>query len=121
MEIIRHIITPNFDRKPFFKSGEMESDFKATCENCHYEMVLSFKTVVGFYNEKESELTEKDYQALKKIYRIGYVGKSQDGGWPFFKKISCAKCTQSHVLYLGIQESVNSCLHITIQGLSLCK
>ncbi len=119
MDITEHLISPNYHRKTDFISGELVSDFSWKCKGCNSTVCITFKMAADAYSKNSIVLSEDEYSELKKICGIGYVGKSHDGGWPHFIDTNCKKCEQRYMIYLGINELNNSCLHITIQAVSL--
>jgi len=119
MDITEHLISPSYHRKPDFISGERISDFSWKCKCCNSTEDITFEMAADAYWKSSIKLSEEEHSVLNKIFGIGYVGKSHDGGSPHFMDTKCKKCEQSYMIYLGIKEPNNSCLHITIQAISL--
>ncbi len=73
------------------------------------------------HNKKKVFLTRtlQDFaiKELKKHYNIGIANKSKEGEFPVFDKIFCNKCKTGYYTYVGIDEPLNSCYHIQIQGI----
>lgn len=119
MEITHHLVSPSYHRNPDFKSAELEEDYTWECRNCGSSIALTFEQASKSYWQEGLKLSKEEFANLKSIYGIGYVGKSHDGGWPHFTEIQCHQCNERYMVYLGIKEPVNSCLHITVQAISV--
>ena len=113
------ILSPSYVRKPHFKSDEPQAQsFEFSCVNCDQPVPVDYKLLIKeVYGYKES-LGEDFAARAAEFYRIGVVGKSQDGGWPSMIKIECARCQTVYLIYAGIDEFYNSLYSVTIQGIT---
>jgi hypothetical protein len=114
------ILKPSNWRKPNFRSGDdVSSAYTWQCPSCVELVKQSFDTILKEYGGMgNSHFTKEDIAIFNKIFDIGYVGKSHDGGWPCFTKAMCPGCRANFVVYAGLQEPSNSFYIITIQGIS---
>lgn len=119
MNITEHLVSPSYHRKPDFISGKLVSDYSWKCKGCNSSVKMTFEMASDIYWKSSIKLREDEHSELKEIYGVGFVGKSHDGGCPHFMKTKCKKCEQRYMIYLGIKEPNNSCLHITVQAVSL--
>lgn len=118
MKIIKKIIEPSYDRKPFYRTGECEKDFSFACDECGKSVLIDSKRLIyNNWNGKTESLTKRDFEFLKAYYKIGLVNKSADGGFPVFDKLTCSKCDSKYISYCGIIEFSNSAFMITLNGL----
>jgi hypothetical protein len=118
MKIIKKIIEPSYDRKPFYRTGECEKDFSFACDECGKSVLIDSKRLINNnWNGKTKSLTKRDFEFLKAYYKIGLVNKSADGGFPVFDKLTCSKCDSKYISYCGIIEFSNSAFMVTLNGL----
>jgi len=114
------IIKPSDIKTPDFvtgKKGNSES-YIFDCTTCDEKLELNYMTQIeNSWTGKGLALNEQEYIALKRHYNIGIVNKSREGGFPVFDKIYCNKCKTGYYTYVGIDEPLNSCYHIQVQGI----
>lgn len=115
MEIIRKIIEPKHDRKPFYRTVEYEDDFSFDCDECGKSILLDSKRQIdNSWNSKPDFVTKRDFDFLKAYYKIGINNKSADGRFPVFDKLTCSKCGSKYISYCGVREFSNSAYLITL-------
>lgn len=118
MEIIKNILEPEYDRKPFYQTEEYENDFSFVCDECGKKILLDSKRQIdNSWNGKTDSLTNRDFDFLKAYYKIGLNNKSADGGFPVFDKLTCSKCDSKYISYCGVQEYSNSAFMVALNGL----
>lgn len=118
MEIIKKILEPEYDRKPFFRTEECQNDFSFDCNKCGKSIRLDSKRQIdNCWNGKTDSLTTDDFDFLKTYYNTGLNNKSLDGGFPVFDKLTCSKCDSKYVSYCAVREFSNSAFTITLNGL----
>ena len=118
MEIIKEILKPGDESKPFYQTNDSENDYSFSCDECGELINLdSNRQIENNWKGKSDLLTDHDFNFLKAYYRIGLSKKSTDGGFPVFDKLTCSKCISKYISYCGVQEFSNSAYKITINGL----
>lgn len=118
MEIIKKIIEPGFDRKPFYRTGDYEGHYSFSCDECGKSIILnSDRQINNNWIGKTDSLSDRDFDFLKGYYNIGLNNKSVDGGFPVFDKLTCQKCDTKYISYCGVREFSNSAFAITLNGL----
>ena len=111
-------LSPSYTRKPSFKSYESkETLLEFGCVNCEAPIVVEFNLLTNRVFGWEQDVGEGLAAEAKEFFRIGVVGKSQDGGWPSMIKVQCSYCKTMHLVYAGVDEVSNSVYLITLQGI----
>jgi hypothetical protein len=111
-------LSPSYTRKPSFKSHESkETHFEFGCINCEAPIVVEFNLLTNRVSRWEQEVGEDFAAEAKEFYKIGVVGKSQDGGWPSMIRVQCPYCKTTHLVYAGVDEVSNSVYFVTLQGI----
>ena len=118
MKLLHNIINPSHWRKPDFKSGADNSPYTWRCMKCNADNQFTFDELANLCWNDRYAFENGEYERVKEFYGIGFVNKSHDGGWPFFKIVSCEECGKQYFLYVGIQEPANSYLVITVQAIT---
>ncbi len=116
----KEIIKPSYIKKPDFVTGKKTNleSYPFGCLTCDEKLELNYNTQLeNSWTGKGKNLNEQEYIELKKHYNIGVVNKSKEGGYPVFDKIYCDKCKTGYFTYVGIDEPLNSCYHIQVQGI----
>jgi hypothetical protein len=112
-------LSPSYARKPNFKSHEStESCFQFNCINCNAPIEVEYHLLINRGLGWAEEIGEHFACQAKEFYRIGLVGKSQDGGWPSMVKVPCDKCKTLYLVYAGVNEVRNSVYYVTLQGIT---
>jgi hypothetical protein len=118
MEIIKRIIEPENDRKPYYRTVDCETDYSFSCDECGKPITMdSNEQIKNCWIGKTESITDRDFEFLKSIYKIGIINKSTDGGLPVFDKLTCSKCESKYISYCGVREYSNSAYLITLNGL----
>jgi hypothetical protein len=118
MKFGKPTLSPSYTRKPNFKSHESkETHFEFVCSNCEAPIVVEFNLLTNRVFGWEQDIGEGLAAEAKEFYRIGVVGKSQDGGWPSMIKVECPYCKTMHLVYAGVDEVSNSVYFVTLQGI----
>jgi hypothetical protein len=79
---------------------------------------ISYEILIQELLAWENNWGEAFAAQAKKLYGIGVVGKSHDGGWPSMVIANCSKCTAKYLIYAGVREVYNSIYTVTIQGIT---
>ena len=118
MRFGKSVLSPSYARPPSFKSVEGERSYSFACVNCYQTVLFEFDSLITQgYSWREAfgvELADK----IKEFYRIGVVGKSQDGGFPSMILRQCISCNTNYLIYAGVEEVSNSVLVVTLQGIT---
>ena len=115
MKIGKPIVGPSYSREPAYKTGDDKTlEYEWQCTTCHGQIAIRYSDIAP----GKRAFSEAEIQELKDYFKIGYVGKSQDGGWPEFLKVPCPRCNTVFVVYAGVKEPANSFLLVTIQGIA---
>jgi hypothetical protein len=112
------LLKPSFSREPQFSSLRPSSpSYSWECVSCGGAVSLGFQRMLadGLY-DGQSEFGADDWQLLRESCGIGLVGKSHDGGWPWFRRVPCPQCGRSYIVYVGVDEPSNSIYTITVQS-----
>jgi hypothetical protein len=118
MEIIKKIIEPENDRKPYYRTVDYETDYTFSCDECGKSITLdSNNQIKNCWIGKSDSITQRDFEFMKAIYKIGLSNKSTDGGLPVFDRLICLKCESKYISYCGVREYSNSAYLITLNGL----
>ena len=119
MKFGRTKLSPSYTRQPNFKSHESrEKHVEFGCINCYEPIVVEYSLLIDRVFGWEQYLGEELASEAKEFYRIGGVGKSQDGGWPSMVTMRCPKCKTQHLVYAGVDEVSNSVYLVTLQGIT---
>jgi hypothetical protein len=120
MKRTKLILAPSYSRDPAFTTGKNASaTYSWTCPVCGEEVSIPYEKIIQQYGGKHSSpYIEKEEKTLFKIFDIGYVGKSPDGGWPVFSLATCPSCKTKFSVYSGVREPSNSLFVITMQGIA---
>jgi hypothetical protein len=119
MRLGKSKLLPSYTRKPNFTSHESkERHFEFDCINCAEPVVVEYDLLINRVFGWEKHVGEELAAELKEFYRIGVVGKSQDGGWPSMVKVECHNCKAMHLIYAGVNEVSNSVYFVTLQGIT---
>jgi len=112
-------ISPSYTRKARFKSGAPSNDnYIFDCLHCENPISVRYQLLIRAAGQWETTIGEEFATAAKDFYKIGVVGKSQDGGWPSMLQVSCDSCEARYLIYAGIDEYYNSLYRVTIQGIT---
>ena len=112
-------LSPSYAREAHFKSSAPVSNhFTFDCFSCGRPISISYQLLIGAAGQWEATIGDELATAAKDFYKIGLVGKSQDGGWPSMLKVSCNGCEARYLVYAGVDEYYNSLYRVTIQGIT---
>jgi len=112
-------LSPSYTRRPNFKSHESkEKYFEFGCINCDAQIAVEYSLLINRVFGWEQYVGGELASEAREFYRIGVVGKSQDGGWPSMVKVQCPKCQTVHMVYAGVDEVSNSVYFVTLQGIT---
>ena len=71
MEIIKKIIEPEYNRKPFYRTEEYENDFSFACDECGKSILIDSKRPIdNCWNGKTDSVIERDFEFLKLNARL---------------------------------------------------
>ncbi|WP_400073378.1 hypothetical protein [Zobellia russellii] len=117
------ILKPTYIKNPDFVTGKKDKiefyDFD--CLSCENKLKLNYKVQIeNSWTGKTENISEQEYEGLKKHYNIGLSQKSKDGGFPVFDKIVCSKCLSEYYTYVGVDEFSNSAYFVQVQGI-MCR
>ena len=119
MNFGRSILSPSYSRKPHFRSGDTSGDvFSFPCLNCDQTISIQLRSLLDAAYDGGLSIGEETLVQAKEFYRIGVVGRSQDGGWPSMIIIRCDSCHIKYLIYAGVDEPRNSMYLVTIQGIT---
>jgi uncharacterized protein CbrC (UPF0167 family) len=112
-------LSPSYTRKAHFKSGASLNDkYIFDCLNCGKPISVSYQLLIRAAGQWETTIGAEFAKAAKDFYKIGVMGKSQDGGSPSMLQVSCDSCGARYLVYAGIDEYYNSLYRVTIQGIT---
>jgi hypothetical protein len=112
-------LSPSYSRKPDFKSHEStDKEYKFSCAHCGQPICVAYAALINRGVGWEQDLGTQLAADAREFYRIGVVGKSQDGGWPSMIRVQCSNCNTGHLLYAGVNEVRNSVYFVTVQGIA---
>ena len=112
-------LSPSYTREAHFKSGvPVSNHFTFDCFSCGRRISISYQLVIEAAGQWEATIGDELATAAKEFYKIGLVGKSQDGGWPSMLNVSCDGCGVRYLIYEGVEEYYNSLYRVTIQGVT---
>ena len=112
-EIGKDLLKPADGRKPFFSGYDPKGiSYSFDCSACESKV----ETPIIILCDMQPNIPKEMLDMLKEHFGIGYVGKTRDGGWPAFQKITCPVCNHQYVVLTGVQEPANGYNVITVQG-----
>jgi len=112
-------LSPSYAREAHFKSSAPVSNhFTFDCFSCGRRISISYQLVIEAAGQWEATIGDELATAAKEFYKIGLVGKSQDGGWPSMLNVSCDGYGARYLIYAGVEEYYNSLYRVTIQGVT---
>ena len=119
MKFGKSVLSPSYTRSPDFISHKTgEKFYNSACVNCNQTISIEFDSLIRQSYSWQDALGEKLVAETKEFYRIGVVGKSQDGGFPSMIIIECKSCKTDYLIYAGVEEISNSVYVVTMQGIT---
>lgn len=119
MKFGKSSLEPSYSREPDFRTSDRDLEaYEFFCTSCRTSINIEYDRFIKAVFSWEDEWTATCAIAVKEHFRIGVVGKSQDGGWPSIIITVCEACGAEHVVYAGVNEVSNSVYNVTIQGIS---
>jgi len=119
MKFGKSILSPSYTRPPAFKNIEAgEKFYSFACINCNQTISVEFDSLIQQGYSWQDAFGEKLADKIKEFYRIGVVGKSQDGGYPSMILVECGNCKTDYLVYAGVEEVSNSVYVVTMQGIT---
>ena len=113
------MLSPSYTRPPDFKIIEAgEKFYSFACTNCNQTISVEVDSLIRQSYSWQDVFGKKLADEIKDFYRIGVVGKSQDGGYPSISIEKCDSCKTDYLVYAGIQEVSNSVYVVTVQGIT---
>lgn len=119
MDITEHIKKPTYVAKPDFQTGKGDSSmpYHFNCSSCGSPVEISMeRQIANNWKGKTDEIKDDDLNQLKEYYSIGLSGKSHEGGFPVFDKISCSNCHKKYITYCRVLEHSHSVYSVQVQG-----
>ena len=114
IEIGAKVLEPSYWRKPHYVGYEPgTAPYSFNCPHCGLPIQVSLCGSIA----SDVAFSSEDLKRIKEYFEIGVVGKSQDGGWPVFSRVTCKECGQTYLFYVGVDEPTNSFYKITVQGI----
>ena len=106
-------------RDPDFVTGKKENKpFKFNCDVCNSAITIDFdRQINNSWTGRTEKMNEEDVKGLRSFYGIGLSGKSHDGGFPIFDRVTCIKCGANFLTYCGVVEGSNSAYAVTVNGI----
>ncbi len=118
MKFGKSTLSPSYTRPPDFKSHKAgEKFYSFACANCNQTIAVEFNSLIMQGYSWQEAFGEKLSDEIKEFYRIGVVGKSQDGGFPSMIIVECGGCETDYLVYAGVEEVSNSVYVVTMQGI----
>jgi hypothetical protein len=98
-------LSPSYTREAHFKScAPLNDNYIFDCLNCRRPISVSYQLLISAAGQWETTIGDEFATAARNFYKIGVVGKSQDGGWPSMIEVSCVNCQTRYLVYAGIDE-----------------
>lgn len=113
MQLGALILKPSYSRLPSYQGCDLAGASGIfPCSECGTSIAVSFGSLL----RRENVIDKAAQPRLFQLFEIPAVGKSHDGGWPVFDKVTCAGCEKSFFVYVGVNETSNSVYAFTLQG-----
>lgn len=119
MKFGKSSLVPSYSRKPDFRTSKSHaSAYEFFCIQCRTSNTIEYDRIIKAVSLWEEEWKAACVTDAKDHFRIGVVGKSQDGGWPSMVIVACEACGAEHLIYAGVNEVSNSMYTVIIQGVT---
>ena len=119
MQFGKSVLSPGYTRPPSFKSTEAsERYFSFECVDCSRTVSFEWDFFISQGYSWHESFGDEIAGQIKAFYRIGGVGKSQDGGFPSMILTECTSCNACYLIYAGVKEVSHSVLVVTMQGIT---
>jgi len=113
------VLSPSYTRPPDFRSHKAgEKFYSFACVECDQTISVEFDSLIFQGYSWQDTFGEKLADEIKEFYRIGVVGKSQDGGFPSMIVVECKNCKTDYLAYAGVEEVNNSVYVVTMQAIT---
>ena len=94
-----------------------DSSFSWLCPLCNHGNHVDLKLVLdGYLYEKEEDLDAELLVLAEEIFAVKLFMSSPCNGWSYFLKRFCENCSGIFLLWVGINEVINSHYLISVHG-----
>ena len=119
MEFVSELLKPSaFHQQNLDVLAKDEKHFEWKCDDCAsiVSVGLNERLKFTFGGFAEGQFTKSDVHDVRQFYAMGEHSRSPCGEALSFEVISCPECGRPYLFSYGIQETSNSFLILTVQG-----